>query len=88
MNHHNTKNIPYWKFTKDKDDTLIKKFLKQGIAIHFVDNAYEMSSAETLHMNIDGIFSRSFSRTISEKVRNAAVKLLSAKQVYTRTSHL
>ncbi len=59
----------------ETDDTLIKKLLKQGIDFHFVEASYDKTSAGALHMDIDGIFSRHYSRTIGEKVRNAAKKL-------------
>ncbi len=63
---------------------LTKKLLKQGIDVRFVQVKYDASSSGALHMDIDGMFSRHYSRTISEKVRNTNKKLRSEGQcIYT-----
>ncbi len=59
----------------EADDMLTKKLLRQGIDVRFVQVKYEASSSGALHMDIDGMFSRHYSRTISEKVRNTNKKL-------------
>ena len=59
----------------EADDMLTKKLLKQGTDIRFVQVQYDNSSSGALHMDIDGMFSRHYSRTISEKVRNTNKKL-------------
>ena len=59
----------------EADDMLTKKLLKQGIDVRFVQVKYDSSSSGALHMDIDGMFSRHYSRTISEKVRNTNKKL-------------
>lgn len=61
----------------EADDMLTKKLLKQGIDVRFVQVKYDSSSSGALHMDIDGMFSRHYSRTISEKVRNTNKKLRS-----------
>ncbi len=68
----------------ETDDMLTKKLLKQGIDVRFVQVKYDTSSSGALHMDIDGMFSRHYSRTISEKVRNTNKKLRSEGQcIYT-----
>lgn len=59
----------------ETDDVVIKKLLKQGVDVRFAQVTYDKSSSGDLHMDIDGVFSRHYSRVISEKVRNASVKL-------------
>lgn len=59
----------------EADDMLTKKLLKQGADIRFVQVKYDTGSSGALHMDIDGMFSRHYSRTISEKVRNTNKKL-------------
>lgn len=68
----------------EADDMLTKKLLKQGIDVRFVQVQYDNSSSGALHMDIDGMFSRHYSRTISEKVRNTNRKLRNeGKCIYT-----
>ncbi len=68
----------------EADDMLTKKLLKQGIDVRFVQVKYDTSSSGALHMDIDGMFSRHYSRTISEKVRNTNKKLRNEGQcIYT-----
>ncbi len=59
----------------EHDDMLIKKLLKLGCDIRFVDTTYEKTSSGELHMDIDGMFAAHYSRVISEKVKNAHIKL-------------
>lgn len=59
----------------DADDMLTKKLLNQGIDVRFAQVEYGSGSSGALHMDIDGMFSRHYSRTISEKVRNTNRKL-------------
>lgn len=67
----------------EADDVLIKKLISQGIDIRFVQASYEATSAGALHMDIDGMFSRHYSRVISEKVKDSYKKLLAeGKCVY------
>ena len=68
----------------DADDVLIKKLKSQGIDIRFVQANYEDTSSGALHMDIDGMFSRHYSRVISEKVQNTFKKLRKeGKCIYT-----
>ncbi len=68
----------------EADDMLTKKLLKQGVDVRFVQVQYDNSSSGALHMDIDGMFSRHYSRTISEKVRNTNRKLRDeGKCIYT-----
>ena len=68
----------------EADDMLTKKLIKQGVDVRFVQVTYDQGSAGALHMDIDGMFSRHYSRTISEKVRNTNKKLRSeGKCTYT-----
>lgn len=60
----------------EADDMLTKKLLRQGIDVRFVQAQYDFfSAAGALHADVDGMFSRHYSRTISEKVRNTNRKL-------------
>ncbi|KAB2916007.1 MAG: hypothetical protein F9K23_09755 [Bacteroidetes bacterium] len=59
----------------EADDVIIKKLIKAGVDFRFVQANYENTSAGALHMDIDGMFSRHYSRVISEKVKNTATKL-------------
>ena len=58
-----------------QDDVLIKKLIKLGCDIRFSQAQYDKTSSGDLHMDIDGMFSSHYSRVISEKVKNASVKL-------------
>lgn len=58
-----------------QDDVILKKLIKQGSDIRFSQTQYDKSSSGDLHMDIDGMFASHYSRVISEKVRNANVKL-------------
>jgi site-specific DNA recombinase len=58
-----------------QDDLLLKKLIRIGSDIRFVEAQYEKTSAGDLHRDIDGVFAAHFSRNISEKVRNAQRKL-------------
>ncbi len=58
-----------------QDDVLIKKLIKLGCDIKFSQAQYDNTSAGDLHMDVDGMFSSHYSRVISEKVKNASVKL-------------
>ena len=57
------------------DDNLLRKMIKLGIDIRFVQTSYDKSSSGELHMDIDGVFSQHYSRVISEKVSNTNRKL-------------
>lgn len=59
----------------EQDDIILKKLMRAGCDIRFADTNYEKTSAGELHMNIDGMFAAHYSRSISEKIRNAHVKL-------------
>ena len=59
----------------DHDTLILKKLLRQGCDIRFVETTYENNSSGNLHMSIDGMFARHYSSVISEKVRNAYRKL-------------
>ncbi len=61
----------------ESDDVIIKKLITQGIDVRFVQANYEDSSSGALHMDIDGMFSRHYSRVISEKVKASYKKLRS-----------
>lgn len=58
------------------DDSILRKLMKQGVDIRFVQAQYDSkSSAGELHMDVDGMFSQHYSRVISEKVCNQNKKL-------------
>ena len=57
------------------DDSIIDKLLKHGVDIRFVQASYDKSSSGELHMDIDGMFARHYSRVISEKVSQTTHKL-------------
>ena len=59
----------------EADDVLIKKLINQGIDIRFAQASYDDTSSGALHMDIDGMFSRHYSRVISEKVKTSSRKL-------------
>lgn len=59
----------------DHDTLILKKLIKQGCDIRFVDAKYENNSAGKLHMSIDGVFANHYSSVISEKVHMAYKKL-------------
>lgn len=59
----------------ESDDVLIKKLINQGVDVRFVQASYEDTSSGALHMDIDGMFSRHYSRVISEKVKTSNKKL-------------
>lgn len=69
----------------EADDMLTKKLLKQGVDIRFVQAEYDfLSAAGALHADVDGMFARHYSRSISEKVRNTNKKLREdGKCIYT-----
>lgn len=60
-----------------QDDVLLQKLMKLGSDVRFSEACYERSSAGDLHMSVDGMFAAHYSRVISEKVRNAHMKLQS-----------
>ena len=57
------------------DDNIIRKMMKLGIDIRFVQVEYGKGVAGDLHMDVDGMFSQHYSRVISEKVTNTNRKL-------------
>jgi len=58
------------------DDSILRKLMKQGVDIRFVQTQYDSkSSAGELHMDVDGMFAQHYSRVISEKVCNQNKKL-------------
>lgn len=58
------------------DDSLLRKLMKQGVDIRFVQAQYDSeSSAGELHMDVDSMFAQHYSRVISEKVTNQNRKL-------------
>lgn len=59
----------------ESDDLLLSKLLKQGVDIKFVRADYADSSSGKLHMDVDKMFARHYSRVISEKVLDAGRKL-------------
>ena len=61
----------------ENDDVLVKKLIGSGIDLQFIQVSYDRTSSGALHMDIDGMFSRHYSRVISEKVTNATRKLRS-----------
>ncbi len=58
-----------------QDDLIIKKLMTLGCDIRFAETTYEKGSSGDLHMDVDGMFSAHYSRVISEKVKNASLKL-------------
>jgi DNA invertase Pin-like site-specific DNA recombinase len=58
-----------------QDDMLLKKLMRLGCDIRFVEATYDKTSSGELHMDIDGMFAAHYSRVISEKVRNAYAKM-------------
>lgn len=61
----------------ENDDVLVKKLIGSGVDFKFIQVTYDATSSGALHMDIDGMFSRHYSRVISEKVTNATRKLRS-----------
>lgn len=61
----------------DQDEMIIKSLLEQGVDLRFVLSNYDKTSSGALHMDIDGMTSKHYSRTISEKVINTSDKLRS-----------
>src|SRR5712692_1016157 len=59
----------------EQDGLIIKKLIKLGCDIRFVEATYDKTSGGELHRDIDGVFAAYTSRNISEKVRNAQRKL-------------
>ena len=59
----------------DQDEMIIKNLLEQGIDLRFVLSNYDKTSSGALHMDIDGMTSKHYSRTISEKVKSTNDKL-------------
>ena len=57
------------------DDNILRKLMKLGVEIRFVQTAYDKGSSGELHMDVDGMFSQHYSRVISEKVTNTNRKL-------------
>ncbi|ANV99337.1 recombinase family protein [Bradyrhizobium icense] len=57
------------------DDLILKKLTRIGSDIRFAEATYDSTSSGELHRDIDGVFATHFSRSISEKVRNAQRKL-------------
>ncbi|MFA5273099.1 MAG: recombinase family protein [Candidatus Peribacter sp.] len=60
----------------EQSDLIVKELIdKHGIRIIFVQADYEPTSAGALHRDIDGMFSRHWSRQSSEKVRATFQKM-------------
>ncbi len=59
----------------DNDSNILKKLLKMGVDIRFVQATYDATSAGELHKDIDSMFAQHRSRDTSEKVRNTNRKL-------------
>lgn len=59
----------------EQDGLVLKKLIKLGSDIRFVEATYDNTSAGDLHRDIDGVFASYYSRSISEKVRNTLRKL-------------
>ena len=59
----------------DQDAIVIKQLIAHGVDIRFVQTQYERTSSGALHMDIDDMFSRHYSRVISEKVKGTFGKL-------------
>lgn len=59
----------------EQDGLILKKLIKLGCDIRFVEATYDNTSAGDLHRDIDGVFAAYYSRSISEKIRNAQRKL-------------
>lgn len=59
----------------DPDEMIIKHLIQHGVDVRFVQTEYDKTSSGALHMDIDGMFSKHYSRVISEKVKAAYTKL-------------
>ena len=57
------------------DDSILRKLMDRGIDVRFVQATYEKNSSGELHMDVDSMFSRQYSRVIKEKVTNTTRKL-------------
>ena len=57
------------------DDSILRRLIKMGIDIRFVQTEYGEGSSGELHMDVDGMFAQHYSRVISEKVTNTTRKL-------------
>jgi site-specific DNA recombinase len=62
------------------DDLILKKLSRMGCDIRFAEASYDNTSAGELHRDIDGVFATHYSRSISEKVKNAQRKLRSERR--------
>ena len=58
----------------EQDEIIIKQLIKKGVRFKFVQTTYDKTSSGELHMDIDGMFSKHYSRVISEKVRGVRQK--------------
>lgn len=57
------------------DNNVIRKLIRLGVDVHFVDTKYDKNSSGELHMDIDGMFAQHYSRVIREKVTNTTRKM-------------
>ena len=57
------------------DNNILRKMIKMGIDIRFVQANYDKSSAGELHMDVDEMFAQHHSRVTSEKVTLATKKM-------------
>lgn len=57
------------------DDLVLKRLMRQGADVRFVEVNYQKGSAGDLHMDIDALFSSYYSATVSEKIKGAYSKL-------------
>ena len=55
--------------TRNKgDETIIRKLINAGVDIRYTLTTYDKTSSGELHMDIDGMFAKHYSRVTSEKI--------------------
>ena len=64
-----------WISRNDQDEMIIKQLKKNRLDFQFIQTQYDKTSSGELHMDIDGMFSKHYSRVISEKVKGVCAKL-------------
>lgn len=65
------------RLSRNDQDAIIIKHLSDGLGVdvRFIQATYEQSASGALHRDIDGMFSKHYSREVSQKTRNALEKL-------------
>ncbi len=59
----------------DPDGIIIKKLIEKEVDIHFVETQYEKSSSGALHMDVDDVLAKHYSRRLQETIKKTFRKL-------------